>query len=318
MAFFSPRTKDMTMTWGKRLILVVLVLCGLVYGVLKLAERSTDSMRLGIQDYLVKTTGHPAEITDVVTVKLIPDVIFRLNGILIRDKEDSKRTIVQVQKAYFATPLWRMFFGQKDYIGFEIQGMDIASGFFLPKKIHLDFVGISDPSPDKNAHATFMADGTYNGKPFLITAEMRRTKKDRYYLYDFSSTFPFTFKLGDTEGDGLYDQGLSSVSLKQVQLVRGSERAEFVVKGLQARPLAFTMQGTINDAPFNATLTQTGQNSVLTMVPEKSADIQKIHSLVTNLQNDIGLEQEDPLQVVVEGMDNANKDDKKKETEEKK
>ncbi len=304
------------MTWGKRVLLVVLILGAIFYGVLKVAERSTDSMRLGIQDYLASATQNPAEVTELTTVKLIPEVVFRMSGVIIRDKNDDKKTLAKAEKAYFAIPLWKLFLGQKDYIGFEIQGLELASGYILPKKLDLGFFGISDPSPDKGNAPSMIVDGHYNGLPLLITGEMTRHPAKKYYLYEFASAFPFTLKLGQTEADGLFTQGFSNISLKQVQLIRGNERAEFVLRDFRPVPVSGSIEGTINDQPFNGSLTTNGDNITLTIVPGANSDIEKIRSLVGKIEQDIGLEKDDRLQVEI--RDASGKEElNKKETDQK-
>lgn len=316
MGFFTPRSKEFTMTWCKRVLLVVLIIGALFYGVLKVAERSTDSMRLGIQDYLSSATKNPAEVTELTTVQLIPEVVFRMGGVSILDKDDPKKALAKAEKAYFAIPLWKLFLGQKDYIGMEIQGLEFSGGYVLPKKLDLGFLGISDPSPEKGGTPSMIADGHYNGLPLLITGEMTRHAAKKYYLYEFASAFPFTFKLGQTEADGLFTQGFNSISLKQVQLIRGDERAEFVLRDFKPNPVSGTIEGTINDQPFNGSLTTNGDNITLAIVPGPDADIAKIRTLVGKIEKDIGLKKDDRLQVEI--RDASGKEElNKKETDQK-
>lgn len=64
--------KSASITWGKRIVLVVIVLAGVFYGILNMAERSKDSIRLGLQDYMEKTTGQKAVITEMSTWNFRP------------------------------------------------------------------------------------------------------------------------------------------------------------------------------------------------------------------------------------------------------
>lgn len=299
MGLFTPKTKDMTMTWGKRLILVVIIMGTIFYGILSLAERNKDSLRKGIEDYLVEATGHPAEITDMVTVELTPNIVFRMNGINVRDKDDSGKVLVHADKAYISMPLWKMLLGQRDYIGFEIQNLEMAGGFYLPKKLTANFVGISDPSPEKSSPAIMMVEGTYNDHPILITGDLKRKSSKKYYLYSFPDNFPFTFKIGALEADGLFVRGFNDVSLKQVQLTREDQRAEFVLRDIHFDPLNATSEGTINDNPFKATLKKFGENTVLTILPGPGADIGEIKALIDNIKEDIGLAEDDAFRIEI-------------------
>lgn len=312
MGGFTPRTKELSMTWGKRLIFVILILTGLFYGVFKLAERNTDAMRKGIEDYLTTASGHPAHITSMTTLKLMPDIVFRLKGVDVIDKTNSKKGLLHANNAYFSMPFWHMFFGLKNFIGFEIQGLEIASDFYLPKKLSASFFGISDPSPEKGGTPTMILDGTYNDRPLLITLEMLREAKKKHYLYSFGKSFPFTFKLGETEADGLVSHEKEGVSYKGVQMVRGDDRAEFVVKNIQSDPLNAVIEGTINDQAFNANLKKSGEDMMLTIVPDAGASLEKISAFVEHVKTDFGIGSENaPVTIKIQSPDQA----KKQETE---
>lgn len=289
----TDKTKSSkTITWGKRLVLVVLILAGVFYGVLNLAERSKDSIRLGLQDYLSQSTGHVATITDMSTVELSPDMIFKMNGIAIRDKEISEKTYVSAEKAYISMPFWRMILGSQKYIGIEVQNLEIASGYFLPQKLSISFAGISDPTPDKMP-ASFLVDGTYNENPVLMTLQMDRQKARKYFLYSFPLSSPFTFKIGNLESDGIMTRGSKGVSLKKVQMILPQDRAEFVFNDISQNPLSGTLEGTINDVPVTGVLDKRDEKSILLLTPKTSdqKSMAAIISFIVAFKSEIGLKQ---------------------------
>lgn len=274
-------------TWGKRLILVVLILGGIAYGVLSLAERSEEPIRLGLQDYLSKASGQRAEITDLIYVQLTPTMEYRMKGIYIRDAKDTEKTWMKVEQAYIAVPLWNVFLGIRSYLGFEIGGLEAATGFFLPKKLSLDFAGISDPSPDKKS-PQFLAEGTYNNQHLLFTAEMiRKDRKGIAPLYRFDDSFRMTVKLGLIEGEAVFMRGVFDVALEDAKIVRDGDVAVFDVKNIERDPVHAMAEGTINDIPFTAEL----MPRLLKITPgsTKPEDLKTLSRFFAAIEKDIGI-----------------------------
>jgi hypothetical protein len=283
---FPSRAKSVI--WGKRLILTVLIMGGLVYGVLAFAARSKEPIRLGLQDYLTEASGHPAEVTDMVTVKLVPDIVFRMKGIIIRNKDDRAKTMLKADHAYIAVPLWHVFFGIRSYLGFEVGGLEAASGFFLPKKLSLDFVGLSDPSGGVKA-PQFLAEGRYNDRDLLITAEMiRKDRKEKPPLYRFDKNFRITAKLGLLQGEGVFMRGMTDVAFEDAIFHRDGDEAVFDVTDIERDPLHAKVEGTINAIPFKAELTP----RILKITPGSSEekDLKTLARFFAHIAKDMGVD----------------------------
>lgn len=290
-----------SLTWGKRLVLVILIMGGMVYGVLSLAEKYKEPMRLGLEDYLESVSGQDAEITNLAKLQLTPNVVFGMNGIDIREKGEERKTLLHADKAYISIPFWNLMLGINSYHAFEVKGLKVATGYWMPKKVDISIAGISDKA-NTDLAPTFMIDGTYNNLPVLITAEMNRAAGKKFYKYSFPDDIPVTFKLGDLEGDGIYERGLTSATFKRVQMVKGADRAEFVMRKITLKPLNAEVEGTINDVPFNAVLTKSGQSNLLKIVPETTGpdDLKKIQRLVDAISRDIGWSgNEDELKIEI-------------------
>lgn len=287
MASHRMRT---SITWGKRLVLTLLILGAAVYGVLSLAERSEDSIRLGLQDYLSRATGHEAEITDLVKPQLTPNIAFHMKGIVIRDKENRDKALAKAETAYIALPLWRVMAGVPRYLAFEVRNLELATGFLTPAKMTVGFAGISDPLPETKP-AQFLVEGRYNDREMLLTAELERNRARRHYQYHLGGVFSFTFKLGGIEGTGFYHRRMTDALLDHVVLTRdGSELAMTVtLTGDEAAPA--TAEGTINGVGFNARLTKTGDDRVLTITPAAAdeKDFQTIQTFVLAVAQDLAL-----------------------------
>jgi hypothetical protein len=301
-------TKDWrgrSLTWGKRLIIVAIIMTALIYGVLSLAQRSPDALRKGLEDYLSKATGHRGEITELAQARLVPDVVFDLKGVNIRDWEDGDKVYVHADGARIIIPFWRMMFGSARYAVLEINNLQIATGYFLPQKLSIGFAGITDPPPQTSA-PQFIADGEYNKLPLLVTMEMIRKPTKKGPLYSFANNSLMTFKLGETEGEGIIARHFSSVSLESARLERGDMAAEFTAQNIEETPLNSKITGKIGDVPFNALLTEEGENIVLNITPEATnADgAVKIKRFVDAVMGDLGLsDKASKIRVVIAGIE---------------
>jgi hypothetical protein len=276
-------------TWGKRLVLTILILGATTYGVLIFAARSKEPIRLGLQDYLTQASGHRAEITDMEKVRLAPNVEFRIREIIIRSKDDAAKSLLKADNAYIELPLGYLFIGVRRYLGFEVKNLETASGFFLPKKLTIGYAGISDPSDGKKS-PQFMAEGKYNGRDLLVTVDMLRKdrgKKRPYYAFDDS--FRLTGKLGVLEGEGVFVRNLTSVMLDDVHVRRGSEYlAVFDVNDIRRDPLRANIAGTVNEIPFTAVID--GDVMKITPGSDKPQDLKTLTQFVDAITKDMGVE----------------------------
>jgi hypothetical protein len=284
----SAESRRKSLTWGKRLILVVLIMGGAAYGVLSIAARSKEPIRLGLQDYLTQATGNPSEITDMESVKLVPNVDFRMKGIVVRDGKNRDKSLLKAESAYISIPLWHLFFGIRKYLGFEIHDLETATGFFLPKKLTLDFAGISDPSGGSKA-PQFIGDGRYNGKELLVTAEMmRKDRKGKPPLYYFDDSFRLTAKLGTLEGEGIFVRGFTSTMIDDAQIRKGPYAASFDVTGIDRNPVHALAEGTVNGVPFKAELTP----HLVKVTPgsQTPEDLKILSGFFADVEKDLGTE----------------------------
>jgi len=289
-----------SLTWGKRLTLVILVMGGIFYGVLSLAERSKDSLRMGLEDYLKGVSGQSAEITDLSEAQLMPDMAFTVKGVNIRDVKNPDKTYIHADSAHIAMPFWRILVGVHAYAGFEVKGLEVASGFFLPKKLTIDYAGISDPPP-QSARPGFVIEGKYNNLPLLITMVLERHAGKKPALYSLPSLSLTTFKLGPLEGDGIYSRRFSGLSIEQLHLTRKGQDVKMTVEGLHNKPLDVRAIGTIDKVPFNATIkAQADGVNLLTVIPETDdrEGLLKIEQFVRGIEQDFALAGKDTSMII--------------------
>ncbi len=280
------------------MLLTVLIMGAICYGILAIAERSKDPIRLGLQDYLTQITGGRAEITNLFEVQLVPDTLFKMGGIVIWDKDDPKKTLGKVETAYVALPFWHLLFGISQYYGFELKGFEAASGTLAPKKLALDFVGIS--APEGQTSPAFLLEGRYNDLPLLVTVEMIRKKGSNPPLFSFAKTFSATLKLGGLEGSGILLREFSNVRMERGRLSRGEHTAEFTLEGIDKTPMDIKVKGTIDGINFNADLTKSGEAVRLDITPAGSAPegIARIKDFIKKVESDLGLSEKDSELVI--------------------
>jgi hypothetical protein len=288
-----------SLTWGKRIVLVLAVLLGLCYGVLTLAERSKDAIRLGLQDYLVQISGQEAEVTDMAQVQFVPDMIFHMKGIVLRDPQKKEKPLLKAEEAYFAMPFWRMAVGRNGYIGIEMRKLEVASGFFLPKKTVIGFAGITDPSPEKKP-AQFLIEGSYNKRDVLVTAQIERFKGHKRPLYRFGDEFPITVKLGTLEGAGTFKRGFTGSSVPDAIFTRDGIKAEMQITDIgRDDDILAGLKGKVDGAGFNGQLREKEGRLVLSISPEEKGD-EKVAAFFGKIKNDLALSGEQPEKFAID------------------
>lgn len=268
--------------------MVLAVMAALMIGVLKLAEGSTDSLRLGVQDFLSELTRQNAEVTEMPKSELFPEIIFHIRGVIVRDRKDNEKSVMKVDDAYLAIDFWRSFIGFSKFNALEIRNLELASGYFLPEKLNLVFAGISDPPPHVIS-PQLLFEGTYNQQDLMATIEMRRhgTKKPKY---DFGKVVPMTFKLGTLEASGYLERKLGSVGFEKITAVKGPHQAVFSLKNIENNPLSVKADGMIDGVPFKADLSEIDNVKTLRIV---TADPEKISKVVYLVLSDFGIDKDD-------------------------
>lgn len=290
-----PGTRpQIALTFGKRILIVIAILIGAMIAILEFAEGMKDPIRLGLQDYLTKVSGdNPAEISAVEKSELFPEVEISLKGIVIRDKDDAKKTIVSVEHAEITMSFWKTFLGITDYRIFKIEKAEFATGYVFPKKLSLSFAGISDPSPPSSA-PYFVFDGNYNDRPLLITAEMQR-KGTKNVHYDFASEFPLTFKLGGTEADARFQRNLTNLRFVQTAIVSHGRKVILRTEGVEFDPLHIRFIGDMGGYSLAGELEQSGDDYTLYIVPgsENREFLANLAAFVASVKDDLGLKAKD-------------------------
>lgn len=278
-----------SLTWGKRLTMVVIILIALGYGVLAMAQRSPEALRMGLQDALSRASGHNGEITTLQEARLVPDAYFKVAGINIRDEKDADKNYVHADSAVISTPFWRVMLGMTAFKALEVNNLQTATGYILPKKLEISFGGISDHDP-QNA-PQLLLEGRYNDLPLLATMEMLRKETRSGFLYVFSDASMVTFKLGETEMEGMVMRHFTDMALESARIERGDLSVDFTARDIHTRPLNVKIKGNISGAPFNALLTGEGENTVLTITPETTdaAHLEIIQKFVDAVSGDLGL-----------------------------
>ncbi|MFA5592741.1 MAG: hypothetical protein WC989_05455 [Micavibrio sp.] len=290
-----------SISWGKRLILALLLLLAAGYGVLVMAARFKEPMRQGFQDYLESVTGEMAEITDVTTVKIVPAAVFTMEGVLIRDKETRERSLLKARRVSISLPFWGLITGTRKYYGFELTGLEVASGFFLPKKLTLDFAGITPPDIPMG-QAYFVMDGQYNRHPLLVTAEMLVNSRGKIPVYSFRDTFPISFKLGKVEIEGLYARGWKGIAIHNGRLGNGLGGVlDFAVSEFQKSPLSARITGSSSEIDFDGVLKQEDGRILILLNPADEAGDEAIKTLqdfIDPVLRTMGLDGEDAPVIV--------------------
>ena len=280
--------KRKSITWGKRAVLVLLILGGLFYGMLSFAEHNPEPIRQGLEDYLMEASGNPAQIDSITKVELVPYTAFGLKGVSLRAAGDADKTLVKAEDIYVSLPLTTLLLGGREYYALQAEKLEIAGGYFLPKKLSFSYAGISDKTPEEGA-ANLMAEGNYNGQEILLTAGLERKPGKKFYSYKIGNETPVTFKIGMIEGDGVFNR--KAGSFENITLVRGLHKAEFSVHHIFGKE-SISVEGKLNGVAFTGTTKQVDGKTILVIKPvytEKDDD-KRIANFVKVLSHDMAID----------------------------
>lgn len=281
--------RKIALTFGKRLLVVFLILVAILIGILKFAETSKEPLRLGLQDYLRNVSGgHPAEITTLEKSNLFPQMEFLARGISLRDKDDKKKVLATIDSAHIAKSFWKAFIGIADYRIFRIDNAVFAPGFLLPEKLILAYAGIADPSP-QSSPPYFVLEGRYNDRALLITAEMERSGTKAIH-YNFSSEFPVTFKLGKTEASARFRRSLSSIGFVQTLVSNDDKSILLRTEEMRFSPLHIRFIGEMNAHQFSGEMRETDGDYTLTLIPSDNDPVflADLKAFVRAISDDLG------------------------------
>lgn len=257
-----------------------------------MAERSKDSIRLGIQDYLQKATGHKATITDMVSVELSPNMAFLMKGIILQDINDDKKVFLKIEEANIAKPFLSVLTGRQNYLSLSTKGVEIASGYVFPLKMNISFAGISDPEPSQKP-AFFVVDGIYDAKNILLTLELERKATKKHYLYSVPKISPFTFKIGNVEAEGTLHKNFSDISFLDVSLRNECGQGHIDIENVGFNPVSGNLTGHINDIPVKGSLTSSGDDMSLMINPISDEKNQKIvQDFIQSIKKDLAIEKD--------------------------
>lgn len=293
--------KRKSITWGKRIVLVLLILGGLFYGMLSFAEKNPEPIRQGLEEYLTEAAGSPAQITTMTKVELVPYTAFGLKGVSLRAPDDPGKSLVTANAVYVSLPLKTLLFGAREYYALQAEKLEIAGGYFLPKKLALSYAGISDKTPEDGA-ANLVAEGNYNGQDFLLTAALERKRGKKFYSYKIGDASVFTFKIGTVEGDGVFNR--KAGSFENITLVRGPHKAEFSMSHLFGKgPL--TLDGKINGVAFTGVTEKTDGKTVLVITPvyAERDDDKRIENFVKVIGHDMGIDNAVGFAIKIAGIE---------------
>jgi len=270
--------------------MVVILLSVIFIGVLELTEQFKDPLRLGLQDYLSQTTGHNAEISDLVEIELFPDVLLAMKGVAIRDAKKPEKTLLKVGSAYLSLDFRSYFLNLNRYRLFEIKQMEIATGYLFPQKMALSYIGITDPTPAQS-QPVFLIEGVYNTHPLLATAQMERMGRTVPFSYRFQSLFPVSFKLGPVEAKGVFSRHGNKIGFADIALTRNDQTASFAADDIRFSPLAISIAGKAGNVPFTGSLARAEGGVSLNLVAKtkSAAEFGQFRRFVFDILNDFGV-----------------------------
>ncbi len=196
---------------------VVTLILGLMYGTLKLVERSKDPLRQGIEQYLAETTNMFVSIDSLNEVTFFPRIRFDLRNIVMRQSADRDDVQIKIDSLGIAMPFWQLVWGQSAFEILQFKNVFIKKDIWVPYDLILsDIQAEQDPKTEKSV---LRAEGTYGGKKVLFYLELEsKRQSESKILYYIRTGKPLSLTIGDKVLSGLYDIHDKKIMLTQATL----------------------------------------------------------------------------------------------------
>ncbi|MBN8520719.1 MAG: hypothetical protein J0L77_02320 [Alphaproteobacteria bacterium] len=196
---------------------VIALVLGLMYGTLKLVERSKDPLRQGIEQYLAETTNMFVSIDSLNEVTFFPRIRFDLRNIMMRQNTDQDTLQVKIESLDIAMPFWQLVWGQSAFEALSLKNIFIKKDIWFPYDLVLTHVQVEHDL--KTERPVLRAEGAYGGKSASFYLELEsKPKSEESFLYYIRTGKPLSLTLGDKVLSGLYNIHDQKIMLSQATL----------------------------------------------------------------------------------------------------
>lgn len=199
--------------------IVLMVICAVLIGALKLVERHPDPLRQGFEQYLSKATGRNATIGKLEEIKFFPNFIIRAKNITIHSRQNAAIIDMEIEEFYINSPFSSMFVNSKKINSFRLKNLKANENMFGPKAVDISSAEIITKKGPDQFGSFLMLEGKIGGEDANFEMEMEVGK----YNYRIPSSIPFSFRIGNYEVSATFEQGFRNTMLENTVFSKDDE-----------------------------------------------------------------------------------------------
>lgn len=215
--------------WTVRFVLLLAFVCGVMIGVLKLAEKSGGPLREGLESHFSQLTGQDAVIGELKDITFFPDVRFDIRNLKFHAPGNPDTVTMSVAEMELAMPLWRMLFGPSAVKIFRIKDLRADAGVLTPRALRIDTLAIGAYGPEDEGKYALQGQGAYGPDAVSVHVPVDRTRD----LYKLARRGRVDVSVGNLKLRASVDRKRRKTVLDDLELALGEDRIKgnLVLKG---------------------------------------------------------------------------------------
>lgn len=185
--------------WIIRLLLTIIILCGIFIGGLKLISGTGDTQKSSLENAFSQSTGGVVQFGKLVAFNIFPDLTIEVENFLV--SYDGQDGDIHADHINLSFGLFDLLAKNRRIKDFSITNMTIQKGKLMNEYTVIDSGNIETPS---DAAPYYKVVGKYNNVPMFMTVNMVQASRSIPPSFSFGKENPFTLEIGTTKITGIF------------------------------------------------------------------------------------------------------------------
>lgn len=174
-----------------------------------------EGYRTAVEDFLMQTTGYPAQVDKLNEIAFFPNVSFDFEGVTLFESVGSEIPIAQIKRAFVSVGFWDIMFQTGKFKALDVESLQVRKGTLLNNSIHLEHLstGVNAKGADK-----MTATGYIGAVPAKFIVDINASGEGRNTSYSFGDVRPFELTIGDVFFKGHARDTVEGVSFEDLDM----------------------------------------------------------------------------------------------------
>ncbi|MDY0029508.1 MAG: hypothetical protein RBR86_06150 [Pseudobdellovibrionaceae bacterium] len=185
--------------WIIRLLLTIIILCGIFIGGLKLISGTGDTQKTSLENAFSSSTGGVVQFGKLLTFNIFPDLIIEVENFMV--SYDGQDGDIKADHINLSFGLFDLLAKNRRIKDFSITNMTIQKGKLMNEYTVIETGGIETPA---DAAPYYKVIGKYNSVPMSLTLNMILASPTIPPSFSFGNENPFILEIGATKLTGVF------------------------------------------------------------------------------------------------------------------